>query len=107
MGRGKIMLDWDPTPEEKEYTRQAVSKLESAPWAKPLLCNLEKQEGMSTSTLPLMFEVRVAYALFRRGLTVEYEAAAGVGEKTADFRIQGDPTWIIEVVSLCESDAVK
>src|SRR5207253_2519349 len=55
----------------------------------------------------LMFEVRVAYALHRLGFSAEYEHQTGAGTKSADFRVRGDRDWLIELVSLGVTDAVK
>jgi hypothetical protein len=50
---------------------------------------------------------RVAHALHRRGHVAEYEYSAGVGTSSIDFRIAGTPEWLVEIVSVGESQAVK
>jgi len=57
--------------------------------------------------MALLFEVRVAYALHRLGLAVNYEYKAGSGQRSVDFRVHGPPEWLIEAVRLGESDAMK
>jgi hypothetical protein len=57
--------------------------------------------------MPLLFEVRVASALHRLGIRVSYEHRTGSGQRSADFRVQGKPEWLIEAVRLGESDAMK
>jgi hypothetical protein len=95
------------TGNEAEFTLEAIRILSSAPWASSLLSRLEQQGGVSSRNIPLLFEARVAYALNRLGITVSYEYKTGSGQKSADFRLQSKPQWLIEAVSLGESDAIK
>ncbi len=81
--------------------------LRSAQWASPLLSRLEHQGGICSANMPLLFEVRIAYALHRAGVAVTYEHKAGAGRKSADFHVHGEPGWLIEAVRLAESDAIK
>jgi len=57
--------------------------------------------------MPLLLEIRVACAFQRNGIRPQYEFSAGSGTKSVDFHVHGTPEWLIEVVSLTESDAVK
>jgi hypothetical protein len=57
--------------------------------------------------MPLLVEGRIAYTFHLLGLTPQYEYPAGSGTKSVDFLIQANPDWLIEVVSLRESNAVK
>jgi len=68
---------------------------------------LEQQGGICSGNMPLLFEVRIAYALHRAGVAVTYEQKTGAGQKSADFRVHGEPGWLIEAVRLAESNAVK
>jgi hypothetical protein len=54
-----------------------------------------------------MFEVRFAEELHRAGVTAEYEFPAGVGKSTVEFRLNTEPTWLIELVSVRTSDAAR
>jgi hypothetical protein len=57
--------------------------------------------------MPLMFEVRFAQELYRAGVTAQYEFAAGEGSSTVEFRLNTEPTWLIELVSVRTSDAAR
>jgi len=57
--------------------------------------------------MPLLFEVRYAYELHRAGIVAEYEHAAGIGDSTVDFCIHGERDWLVELVSLRETEALK
>ena len=81
--------------------------LGSVEWARPLLDRVARSGGITRENLPLLFEVRVAYELHRVGMIADYEFAAGVGKSTLDFRVSGRPDWLIETVSVQESDATK
>ncbi len=94
-------------PTEAEYTNEAFQALQGEQWAAPLLLKIEQSGGILSAQMPLRLEVRIAYAFHRRGLRPEYEFATGSGAKSVDFRVKGSPDWLIEVVSLMESDAVK
>lgn len=54
-----------------------------------------------------LFEIRFAYYLAGRGHTPLYEFNAGVGESSVDFFVDGSPSWLMELVCLRPSDAVK
>lgn len=57
--------------------------------------------------MPLMFEVRFAYALHREGKRADYEYCAGVGDSTVEFRVSGPGSWLIELVSIRTSNAAS
>jgi hypothetical protein len=92
---------------EAEFTKEAMQALESAPWARPLLRRLEQCGGICAANMPLLFEVRIAYAFYLVGVTASYEHMTGAGKKSADFRIHSQPEWIIEAVRLGESRAIR
>src|SRR5215471_4492605 len=94
------------TSQEADFTQQAIDILASVPWARPLLRRLEKKGGVCSANMPLLFEVRIAYALHCGGSTVMYERKTGSRQRV-DFYIQGRPGWLIEAVSLRESAAIK
>lgn len=95
------------TTTEAEYTQRAIDALGSVGWAKPLLDRLASAGGLVAVNMPLLFEVRFAYELSLVGVTAEYEHAAGIGASTIDFRISGEREWLIELVSIRESNALK
>jgi hypothetical protein len=92
---------------EVEYTQRAIDGLGSVPWATPLLLRLESAGGLVAANMPLFFEVRFAYELHQAGAIADYESCAGVGASTVDFRIHGRREWLVELVSIRESQALK
>lgn len=63
--------------------------------------------GISQETKPLLFELRFAAELHRLGLSAHYEYKTGINGSTVDFRIDDGFSWLIELVSIQTSDAVK
>ena len=92
---------------EVSRTQAAVERLSNEPWAQPLIRRLEEQGWPSVESRPLMFEARFGEALADAAVDVEYEYSAGVGESTVDFRTVADIDWLIELVSLQETDAAS
>jgi hypothetical protein len=92
---------------EVERTERAISALSELAWAKPLLSRLKRAGGIQPENMPLMFEVRFADELRRAGVTARYEYAAGVGNSTVEFRLDTEPVWLIELVSVRISDAAR
>src|SRR6266850_5515900 len=93
---------------EAELTELAIKELEVVPWAKPLLARLTADLEIGRQNRSLLFEIRFAYALHQQGHQADYEFYAGVGTSTVDFRVSTpDQEWLIELVSLSESQAVK
>lgn len=92
---------------EAEATERAIETLTDVAWASPVVAHLEEAGGFSSENKPLMFEVRYAAALHVAGTEAEYEHAAGVGDSSVDFRLPGQPAWLIECVSIRASDAAK
>jgi hypothetical protein len=70
-----------------------------------LLRKLEQQGGILQANIPLLFELRFAYELHRRKGLAEYEFPTGVGSSTVDFRMPTVANWLVELVSIRESDA--
>jgi len=92
---------------EVHRTEKAISDLSSVSWAKPVLSRLENAGGIKAENMPLMFEVRFAQELHHAGITAEYEYNAGVGDSTVEFRLNTNPEWLIELVSIRTSNAAK
>lgn len=93
--------------DEWSLTKRAVKELSSAGWAQPLLRRFEQAGGMCHAAKPIMFEVRYAYELHRAGIEPVYEQPTGAGESRVDFLIPANPPWLVELVSIGVSDAVK
>ncbi len=92
---------------EAEFTQRAINVLNHVSWAKPVLSRLAEAGGIKSKNMPLMFEVRFAYELHRAEKEAEYEYKAGVGGSTVEFKVLGDTTWLIELVSIRTSQAAK
>jgi len=92
---------------ETEYNHEAFQALQGEQWAAPLLRKIEQNGGIPSAPMPLLLEIRIAYAFQQNGVEPQYEFAAGSGTKSVDFHVHGSPEWLIEVVSLRESDAIK
>lgn len=92
---------------EADYCEQLLSVLENVHWARPLVRRVGPSANWDYESRPLLFELRFAAALHEAGLSVEYEYSAGVGDSTVDFRFESSGVhWLVELVSLMESDAV-
>jgi hypothetical protein len=92
--------------------------LQGEQWAAPLQRKIEQNGGISSAPMPLLLEIRIAYAFQQNSVEPQYEFAAGSGTKSNgrkpnittklfDFHVHGSPEWLIEVVSLRESYAIK
>src|SRR5438105_811464 len=95
------------TLKEARRTEKVIAELSGVIWAIPLLSRLHNAGGIKSENMPLMFEVRFAHELYLAGVTAQYEYPAGVGDSTVEFRTQTSPAWLIELVSVCTSDAAK
>lgn len=95
------------TTAEAEYTSKAIDSLSGQQWAQPIINRLSQAGGISAKNMPLMFEVRFAYELHRAGRIAEYEFNAGIGDSTVEFKVAGKITWLIELVSIRPSQALK
>jgi hypothetical protein len=109
--------------EEVVGTLSAVDQLSGVAWAAPLLSQtgpivdrlrtgVADREAycanpLQPSDMSFLFEIRFARALADVGLSAQYEHIAGVGNSTVDFRVDLDPPWLVELVSLHESEAFK
>ncbi len=97
------------TCEEKERMEVVLADLENVPQACPLINSINRGGGIQLETQPELFEARIAQELHSQGIQFDYEYKTGVGETSVDFRIggEGDPEFLIEVVSLRTSKGVK
>lgn len=108
---------------EVDATLRAADALSKADWAAPLLATvrpilekikLGKEDLAARQANPVtagdrgfLFEIRYAQALAAAGLKANYEYSAGVNGTTIDFKVDAGLSWLIELVSLRESQAVK
>lgn len=95
------------TQAEVIYTKRIIHVLRSVSWAAPLVRRFEQAGGPSLATMPLMFELRFAYELHQADAVADYEYRAGVGDSTVDFRIRSSPEWLVELVSVRESEGLR
>lgn len=111
------------TTEEVEATLDAADELSGASWAaplvtrtKPILDRLREAvtdrraygaNPLQPSEMSFLFEIRFARALASASIVAEYEHSAGVGDSSVDFRADLTPPWLIELVSLHESEGFK
>ena len=95
------------TVQEAEYTKRVLAALKTMPWARPLVNRISTAGGLRAKTMPLLFEARFAFELYRVGVESEYEYAAGEGDSTVEFRIPTSPEWLVELVSIRPSQAIK
>lgn len=96
------------TTSEVECCETILARLSSVHWAAPLLKQVGGKDTWSYDRKPLLFELRFAGSLHAGGWTADYEYAAGLGESTIDFAVPGErPVWLIELVAILTSDAVK
>jgi hypothetical protein len=117
------MWAYSLTEEEVEGTLYAADQLVSVNWAVPLLIRakpildrlrigkdnreLYRENPLKPSEKSFLFEIRFAHSLAIAGVTAEYEHGTGVGNTTVDFKVNLDPPWLVELVSLHESEAFK
>lgn len=92
---------------EGQAMQQVLPELLTVPWAKSLAERIDRDGGLRTENMPLLFEARFAHALHLQGLTPDYEYRAGVGETVIDFRVPGSSDWLFELTSIRPSEAVK
>lgn len=98
---------------ECAYTQKCIQEIKTFSWAKNLIAKVN-QVGLIQSSMPLLFETRFAYALYKAGLSIENEYKAGtkgsdIGNSDVDFLITNNngTKWLIELTSLDESNEIK
>jgi hypothetical protein len=95
------------TEREGGYTEIVLRELQHVEWAAPLLTRINAAGGVKSGTMPLLFEARYAYELHLAHYEAIYEHPSGVGTSTVDFQVAGDPPWLIELVSVRESQGLR
>src|SRR5438445_339215 len=84
-----------------------MTVLDGIEWARPVVRRLLSTGGITPDNKPRMFEVRAAYELHLAGVVAEYEHRTGAGDASVDFRVPGDPAWLIEVFSLGKTEGMR
>jgi hypothetical protein len=90
----------------RERNERALEALGPAPWARGLIARVRKL-GVTLAADDTLFELRYAHDLARARVAPEYEHRTGVGNSTVDFKLPGAVPWLVELVSIRESDAMK
>lgn len=90
---------------EGRYCMSLLDRLQAEAWIRPLTDRL-RREGVCKATKTLLFELRFAAELSRLGLRARYEHDAGAGG-TVDFLVEDQVQWLVELVRVEPSDAVK
>lgn len=97
----------DLTDKEADYMKRIINQVKDADWIQPLLKSIDDQGSLTSKVKSLLFELRVAHALHFSGKRASYEVRCGVGNSTVDFRVDGNPTWFMEIVSVGASEAAR
>lgn len=95
------------TVQEADYARLILKALKSASWAAPLLREIDQRGGVTKANQPMLFELRIAYELFKAGLMPKYEHPTGIGASSVDFYLGDSPAFFIEVVSIQASEGIR
>jgi hypothetical protein len=92
---------------EFPYSKYAMKSLGDVAWAQGLLKAVKDRGGIKAENSEMLFEVRFALELHKAGVEADYEYGTGIGDSKVDFHLKGDREWLIEIVSLRESKAVR
>lgn len=95
------------TGSEGDVMELLMEKLADAPWAKPVIDDINANGGLIGSNKAKLFELRFGYGLHEAGIQPRYETA-GEGKSTLDFGFtSGGCEFLVEMVRLEETDAVR
>jgi len=92
---------------------EVLAALEHVAWARRLRQLIEEEARRPREQRllePLLFEARFAIALHDAGVEASYEHSMGVGGSSVDFMLpgkSGQPGWLVELVSIRESEHVS
>lgn len=92
---------------ELAATKEAFRLVQESGMARTLVQAVEQAGGVQGASRSLLFEVRFAGELARHGVSFDYEWATGVGNSSVDFRVIAPHEWLVELVSIGESQAAK
>lgn len=94
--------------EEVNFCSNLIQQFSEEAWLQPIIRSCGDPSTWVYDVKPRLFELRYGAALADRGVKPEYEVPGGVHETTIDFRfVSGGITWLVELVSILTSDAVK
>lgn len=95
------------TGREADFMEMVMDELKAAPWAQPLVYNINASGGLKGENKSKLFELRFGYEMHKAGIKPRYEVA-GEGESTLDFGFaSGGRDFLVEMVRLEETNAVK
>ena len=100
---------WSDSLKEREVerTNEAILVLKDITWAEPLLKRFKDGGEFISSNKSIMFELRFAAEVCRRGFEAVYESK-GVNDSSIEFKIEVEGvSWLIELISICSSDAAR
>ncbi|MES1206010.1 MAG: hypothetical protein ABUS79_08730 [Pseudomonadota bacterium] len=90
----------------RERNERALKALRPLGWSRGLVARVDAL-GISPSADDTLFELRYAHDLARARVAPLYEHRTGVGNSTVDFKLPGTIPWLVELVSIRESDAMR
>jgi|SRR5450631_407317 len=90
----------------RERNVRALEALSTTDWAQRLLKRV-RSLGITLAADDTLFELRYAHDLARARVAPVYEHPTGVGNSKVDFKLPGKVPWLVELVSIRESDAMK
>lgn len=92
---------------ETDYCHELMGQLSDG-WARPIVDRCGPRAQWMYETKPTLFELRYAAALARAGVEARYEAPGGLEGTTVDFLFTSSGVnWLVELVAVLTSDAVK
>jgi hypothetical protein len=99
---------WDfLSDREAQFVDSIARELAAVEWARPLLADINKHGGLTRANKARFFELRFGYALQQAGIAPHYEVQ-GEGQSTVDFGFScGGQDWLVELMRLEETQAVK
>jgi hypothetical protein len=95
------------TGSEGDFMEPLMKKLVDAPWAKPIIDDINANGGLIGKNKAKLFELRFGNSMHEAGIQPRYEVA-GEAESTLDFGFtSGGRDFLVEMVRLEETDAVR
>src|ERR1700680_4222822 len=95
------------TEREADFTKSVMDELADAPWAKPLIDDINTTGGLIGKNKAKLFELRFCHSLHKAGILPQYEIA-GEGQSTLDYGFtSGGRDFLVEMMRLEETDAVQ
>lgn len=96
------------TGSEADRSRACIEELTEANTASALTKAINKNGGVEAKNArPLLFEARFAVELLHKNITPHYEYPGGIDDDRIDFKFSDDPSWLVELVSIDETDVLS